>query len=120
MVLDAPRRASVFVESEDRRVLKDEPDARVQRFRNEILVAASTWPWGHRGLDVVTEREACPWVSTYVWIVSNRKPAERKGKLQLIEASVYWQKMRKSLGRFELAFVALDLDGAASSCRASP
>jgi type I restriction enzyme M protein len=37
-------------------------------------------------------------ISTYVWIVSNRKPAHRKGKLQLIDASDYWQKMRKSLG----------------------
>jgi type I restriction enzyme M protein len=37
-------------------------------------------------------------ISTYVWIVSNRKPAERKGKLQLIDASNYWQKMRKTLG----------------------
>jgi len=37
-------------------------------------------------------------ISTYVWIVSNRKPKQRKGKLQLIDASSYWQKMRKSLG----------------------
>ena len=37
-------------------------------------------------------------ISTYVWIVSNRKPAHRKGKLQLIDASAFWQKMRKSLG----------------------
>ncbi|HEY6642183.1 class I SAM-dependent DNA methyltransferase [Povalibacter sp.] len=37
-------------------------------------------------------------ISTYVWIVSNRKPAARKGKLQLIDASAFWQKMRKSLG----------------------
>jgi type I restriction enzyme M protein len=37
-------------------------------------------------------------ISTYVWIVSNRKPKHRKGKLQLIDASSYWQKMRKSLG----------------------
>jgi type I restriction enzyme M protein len=37
-------------------------------------------------------------ISTYVWIVSNRKPAERKGKVQLIDASGFWQKMRKSLG----------------------
>lgn len=37
-------------------------------------------------------------ISTYVWIVSNRKPASRKGKLQLIDASSFWQKMRKSLG----------------------
>jgi type I restriction enzyme M protein len=37
-------------------------------------------------------------ISTYIWIVSNRKPKRRKGKLQLIDASGYWQKMRKSLG----------------------
>jgi type I restriction enzyme M protein len=37
-------------------------------------------------------------ISTYVWIVSNRKPAHRKGKVQLIDASSFWRKMRKSLG----------------------
>ena len=37
-------------------------------------------------------------ISTYVWIVSNKKPANRKGKVQLIDASSFWQKMRKSLG----------------------
>jgi len=37
-------------------------------------------------------------ISTYVWILSNRKPAHRKGLLQLIDASGFWQKMRKSLG----------------------
>ncbi len=37
-------------------------------------------------------------ISTYVWIVSNRKPAARKGRVQLIDASGCWQKMRKSLG----------------------
>jgi type I restriction enzyme M protein len=37
-------------------------------------------------------------ISTYIWILSNRKPAERKGKVHLIDASSFWQKMRKSLG----------------------
>ena len=37
-------------------------------------------------------------ISTYVWIVSNRKPAHRKGWVQLIDASGFWRKMRKSLG----------------------
>jgi type I restriction enzyme M protein len=37
-------------------------------------------------------------ISTYVWILSNRKPAHRKGLIQLIDASSFWQKMRKSLG----------------------
>ena len=44
-------------------------------------------------------------IATYVWIVSNRKPPARRGKVQLIDASAFWQKMRKSLGskRKELA-----------------
>jgi len=37
-------------------------------------------------------------ISTYVWILSNRKSKERQGKVQLIDASEMWQKMRKSLG----------------------
>jgi type I restriction enzyme M protein len=37
-------------------------------------------------------------ITTYVWILSNRKPEHRKGLVQLIDASGYWQKMRKSLG----------------------
>lgn len=37
-------------------------------------------------------------ISTYLWIVSNRKTAPRKGKVQLIDASSFWQKLRKSLG----------------------
>ena len=44
-------------------------------------------------------------ISTYIWILSNRKPKHRKGKTQLIDASSFWQKMKKSLGskRRELA-----------------
>ena len=37
-------------------------------------------------------------ISTYVWVLSNNKPAERKGKVQLIDASDRASKMRKSLG----------------------
>ena len=37
-------------------------------------------------------------IATYIWIISNRKPQTRKGKVQLIDASGMWQKMRKSLG----------------------
>ena len=49
-------------------------------------------------------------ISTYVWIVSNKKPAQRKGKVQLIDASSYWQKMRKGLGskRKELSPAHID------------
>lgn len=37
-------------------------------------------------------------IATYVWVLSNKKPAARAGKVQLIDASSFWQKMRKSLG----------------------
>jgi type I restriction enzyme M protein len=37
-------------------------------------------------------------ISTYIWVVCNRKPEHRKGQVQLIDASGMWQKMRKSLG----------------------
>ncbi len=37
-------------------------------------------------------------IATYVWVLSNKKPAARSGKVQLIDASSFWQKMRKSLG----------------------
>src|SRR5487761_442289 len=37
-------------------------------------------------------------ISSYVWILSNRKPVARRGKVQLIDASALWQKMRKNLG----------------------
>ena len=37
-------------------------------------------------------------ISTYIWILSNKKPDDRKGWTQLIDASSFWQKMRKSLG----------------------
>lgn len=37
-------------------------------------------------------------IFTYLWIVSNRKPVTRKGKIQLINAIHFYQKMRKSLG----------------------
>jgi len=49
-------------------------------------------------------------ISTYVWIVSNRKPKARQGKVQLIDASSFWQKMRKSLGskRKELSPAHID------------
>lgn len=37
-------------------------------------------------------------ISTYIWILSNHKSGERKGKIQLINGADFYQKMRKSLG----------------------
>lgn len=39
-------------------------------------------------------------IQTYVWLLTNRKPANRRGKVQLIDANGerFWKSMRKSLG----------------------
>jgi type I restriction enzyme M protein len=37
-------------------------------------------------------------ISSYVWLLSNRKRPEREGSVQLIDARGMWAKMRKSLG----------------------
>ncbi|MCZ7636544.1 MAG: type I restriction-modification system subunit M [Verrucomicrobia bacterium] len=37
-------------------------------------------------------------ISTYVWVLSNRKEKRRRNKVQLIDASGFWTPMRKSLG----------------------
>ena len=36
-------------------------------------------------------------ILTYVWLVTNRKPPERRGKVQLIDATRFFEKMKKSL-----------------------
>jgi type I restriction enzyme M protein len=38
-------------------------------------------------------------ISTYLWIVTNRKERRRRGKIQLIDATGFFTKMRKSLGQ---------------------
>ena len=37
-------------------------------------------------------------IPTYIWILTNKKHIDRKGKVQLIDASTYWQPMRRGLG----------------------
>lgn len=37
-------------------------------------------------------------ITTYIWLLSNNKAAERKGKVQLIDASQRYSKLRKNLG----------------------
>lgn len=38
-------------------------------------------------------------IYTYIWVVTNNKDPERKSKVQLVNATVFFQKMRKSLGQ---------------------
>ena len=37
-------------------------------------------------------------ISTYIWIVSNKKDKKRRGKVQLIDGSSFYETMKKSLG----------------------
>src|SRR5437762_12512039 len=38
-------------------------------------------------------------IATYVWVLTNRKPAHRQGKVQLIEATQWFRSLRKNLGK---------------------
>ena len=37
-------------------------------------------------------------ISTYIWVVTNKKSNERQGKVQLIDGSLFFKEMKKSLG----------------------
>lgn len=38
-------------------------------------------------------------IATYVWVLSNKKPERRKGKVQLIDATPWFKPLRKNLGK---------------------
>ena len=38
-------------------------------------------------------------IATYIWVLSNKKPAHRKGQAQLIDASQWFKPLRKNLGK---------------------
>ena len=38
-------------------------------------------------------------IATYVWVLTNRKPDHRRGKVQLIDATKWFQPLRKNLGK---------------------
>ena len=38
-------------------------------------------------------------IATYIWVLSNKKPAHRKGQVQLIDASQWFKPLRKNLGK---------------------
>ncbi len=38
-------------------------------------------------------------IATYVWVLTNRKPAHRKGKVQLIDATQWFRPLRKNMGK---------------------
>ena len=49
-------------------------------------------------------------IATYIWILDNDKAAERKGKVQLIDGTDFYSKMRKSLGSKRRELSRADID----------
>jgi type I restriction enzyme M protein len=38
-------------------------------------------------------------IATYIWVLTNRKPEQRRGKVQLIDATPWYKSLRKNLGK---------------------
>jgi type I restriction enzyme M protein len=49
-------------------------------------------------------------IATYVWVVTNRKPKHRQGKVQLIDATQWFKPLRKNLGKKNCELSAEDID----------
>ena len=48
-------------------------------------------------------------IATYVWVLTNRKPEHRKGKVQLIDATGWYKPLRKNLGKKNCELSAEDI-----------
>ena len=49
-------------------------------------------------------------IATYVWVLTNRKPQHRRGKVQLIDASDWHQPLRRNLGKKNCELGETDID----------
>jgi type I restriction enzyme M protein len=49
-------------------------------------------------------------IATYIWVLSNRKPAHRAGQVQLIDASQWFKPLRKNLGKKNCELSAEDIE----------
>jgi len=48
-------------------------------------------------------------IATYIWVLSNRKPKPRQGKVQLIDATQWFKPLRKNLGKKNCEFSDEDI-----------
>ncbi len=48
-------------------------------------------------------------IATYIWLLTNRKPKHRKGKVQLIDATQWYKPLRKNLGKKNCEFAEDDI-----------
>ena len=49
-------------------------------------------------------------ITTYIWVLANNKAPNRKGKVQLIDASEHYRKLRKNLGEKNCEFAPEHID----------
>ena len=49
-------------------------------------------------------------IATFIWVITNRKAAHRKGKVQLIDASEWYKPLRKNLGKKNCELSPKDID----------
>jgi type I restriction enzyme M protein len=49
-------------------------------------------------------------IATYIWVLSNRKPKPRKGRVQLIDASQWFKPLRKNLGKKNCELAPEDIE----------
>jgi type I restriction enzyme M protein len=49
-------------------------------------------------------------IATYVWVLTNRKPSHRSGKVQLIDATGWFKPLRKNLGKKNCELADADID----------
>jgi type I restriction enzyme M protein len=48
-------------------------------------------------------------IATYIWVLTNRKPGHRRGKVQLIDATAWYKPLRKNLGKKNCELSAADI-----------
>ena len=49
-------------------------------------------------------------IATYVWVLTNRKPPQRKGKVQLVDATAWFTPLRRNLGKKNCELSPADID----------
>ncbi len=49
-------------------------------------------------------------IATYIWVLTNRKPERRRGKVQLIDATQWFRPLRKNLGKKNCELGAEDIE----------
>ena len=49
-------------------------------------------------------------IATYIWLLGNRKPAHRQGRVQLIDATTWYRPLRKNLGKKNCELAPADIE----------